>query len=163
VRVTQLGLPNIANVCGSPTTDESGWEDFIAWRVPIDDSVHRSFNVHIAHVKGEAAERYRETAAKRRAGRPEPPGNEVSQLVLAGGIAWPEIEHRPDIVGIQDYVSQVGQGIFADRTNERLGKSDAGIILLRKLFARELRALSEGQPLTPWKRTAAIRTAAGAI
>jgi 5,5'-dehydrodivanillate O-demethylase len=163
IRVTQLGLPNIANVCGSPTTDESGWEDFIAWRVPIDDTVHRSFNVHIAHVKGEAAERYREAAAQRRANRPEPPANEVSRRVLRGEIAWPEIERRPDIVGIQDYVSQVGQGVIADRKNERLGKSDVGIILLRKIYARELRALAEGHPLTAWKRGSAIRTAAGAV
>lgn len=163
VRVTQLGLPNIANVRGSPTTDESGWEDFIAWRVPIEDTVHRGFNVHIAHVKGEAAERYREAAAKRQANRPDPPANEMSQRVLRGEAAWPEIEHRPDIVGIQDYVSQVGQGVFADRVNERLGKSDVGIILLRKIYARELRALAEDRPLKNWRRGAAIRTAAGAV
>ena len=162
VRVTQLGLPNMANVCGSPTTDDSGWEDFIAWRVPIDDIVHRSFNVHMAHVKGEAAERYREAAAKRH-NRPDPPGNAVSRQVLKGDVAWPDIEHRPDIVGIQDYVSQVGQGVFADRENERLGKSDAGIILLRKIYARELRALAEGGPIKDWKRTQRIRTAAGAV
>ena len=163
VRVTQLGLPNIANVSGSPTTDESGWEDFIAWRVPINDTVHRSFNIHMAHVKGEAAKRYREAAAKRRAARPDPPANIVSQQVLRGEVAWPEIEQRPDIVGIQDYVSQVGQGVIADRTDERLGKSDVGIILLRKIYARELRALAEGSPLKQWRRGPAIRTAAGAV
>jgi 5,5'-dehydrodivanillate O-demethylase len=163
VRVTQLGMPNIANVAGSPTTDEGGWEDFIAWRVPIDDTVHRSFNVHMAHVKGEAAERYRQEAAKRRAGRPKDPYYPLARQVMRGELAWEDVEQRPDIVGIQDYVSQVGQGIIADRESEHLGKSDVGIITLRRLWSRELRALAEGQPLTQWVRPKHLTPAPGAV
>ncbi|HLG69988.1 MAG TPA: Rieske 2Fe-2S domain-containing protein [Chloroflexota bacterium] len=163
VRVTQLGMPNIANVAGSPNTDEGGWEDFIAWRVPIDDTVHRSFNVHMAHVKGEAAERYKEEAAKRRASRPKDSYIPLAQQVMRGELAWPDVEHRPDIVGIQDYVSQVGQGVFADRENEHLGKSDVGIIILRRLWTRELRALAESQPLTQWTRPKHLTPAPGAV
>jgi hypothetical protein len=46
--------------------------------------------------------------------------------------------------------SQGGQGPIADRTSERLGRSDQGIIYLRKLWARELRALAETGKTTPW-------------
>jgi 5,5'-dehydrodivanillate O-demethylase len=49
-----------------------------------------------------------------------------------------------------------GQGIIADRTRERLGRSDAVVILFRKLWARELRALAEGHPLKQWQRPAAL-------
>jgi 5,5'-dehydrodivanillate O-demethylase len=163
VRVTQIGMPNIANVAGSPTTDESGWEDFIAWRVPIDDTVHRSFNVHMAHVTGEAARRYREEAARRRADRPSNPYYPLAQRLMKGELFWDDVQDRPDIVGIQDYVSQVGQGVIADREAEHLGKSDVGIIVLRRLWSRELRALAEGKRLTSWSRPANLTPAPGAV
>ena len=163
VRVTQLGMPNIANVAGSPTTDEGGWEDFIAWRVPIDDTVHRSFNLHMAHVSRVAAERYREEAARRRAGRPSDPYYPLARQLMRGELGWEDVNGRPDIVGIQDYVSQVGQGIFADREAERLGKSDVGIIILRRLWAAELRALAEGRSLRQWRRPEHVKPVPGAV
>ena len=58
---------------------------------------------------------------------------------------------RPDIVNIQDHVVLEGQGVIADRTNERLGRSDVAVILLRKLWTRELTALRGGRPLTHWR------------
>ena len=39
------------------------------------------------------------------------------------------------------------QGRIADRNNERLGRSDAAIILWRRLLARELAAIAAGRPL----------------
>jgi hypothetical protein len=46
---------------------------------------------------------------------------------------------------------QAGQGRIEDRDNERLGRSDAGIILWRKILARELRAIAEGGKPKRWK------------
>jgi hypothetical protein len=46
---------------------------------------------------------------------------------------------------------QAGQGRIAERGHERLGRSDAGIILWRKILARELRAIAEGRPGKKWK------------
>jgi 5,5'-dehydrodivanillate O-demethylase oxygenase subunit len=40
-----------------------------------------------------------------------------------------------------------GQGAIADRSAERLGTSDAAVILSRKIWKRELRLLAEGKPL----------------
>jgi 5,5'-dehydrodivanillate O-demethylase len=54
-------------------------------------------------------------------------------------------------VVIEDIVAQAGQGAIANRVNERLGRTDVGIILMRKLWSRELSALAEGRPLTEWK------------
>jgi hypothetical protein len=57
-----------------------------------------------------------------------------------------------DIVKVQDCVSQVGQGRIADRSEEHLGKTDESVILFRKIWERELRALHEGRPLKRWYR-----------
>src|SRR5262249_44026028 len=49
---------------------------------------------------------------------------------------------------LQDTVICVGQGAIADRSAERLGTSDAAVILLRKIWKRELRLMAEAKPLT---------------
>jgi 5,5'-dehydrodivanillate O-demethylase len=52
---------------------------------------------------------------------------------------------------IEDEIAQRGQGVIADRNREHLGRSDSGVILLRRIWQRELRALAEGKPLKQWK------------
>jgi hypothetical protein len=42
-----------------------------------------------------------------------------------------------------------------------LGRSDAVILLVRALWARELRAVAEGRPLTAWRRPAQVEATAG--
>ena len=53
---------------------------------------------------------------------------------------------------VMDLVHDVwaGQGRIADRSNERLGRSDTAIIVWRKILARELRAIAEGRPAKRW-------------
>ena len=51
--------------------------------------------------------------------------------------------------------------MFADREHERLGRSDAGVILLRILWKRELTALAEGRPLKQWIRPPEMRATSG--
>jgi hypothetical protein len=46
---------------------------------------------------------------------------------------------------LQDTAMCVGQGAIADRSAERLGKSDKA---LRKIWKRELSLLAQGKPLT---------------
>ena len=55
-----------------------------------------------------------------------------------------------DLVNVEDVVAQVGQGTIVNRQAEHLGKEDVGVILLRKVWARELQALADGRPLTEW-------------
>jgi Rieske oxygenase family protein len=52
---------------------------------------------------------------------------------------------------VQDIAVQAGQGPIADRSNERLGRSDLAIVLWRKILERELRAMDEGRPPKQWK------------
>ena len=53
---------------------------------------------------------------------------------------------------IQDTVSIGGQGVIADRENENLGQSDVGVAMLRRVIAREMKALRDGVPLKQWYR-----------
>jgi 5,5'-dehydrodivanillate O-demethylase len=130
---------------------EGGWAEFMLWLVPVDDEHHMGFGVLMNHVTPEAAARFREGGAGRR-WRPGHAAaiNEQAAAVLRGELRIEDIEDRSAIELIQDIVSQWGQGTIRDRAHERLGRSDAGVILLRKLWERELRALAEGQQLKPW-------------
>jgi 5,5'-dehydrodivanillate O-demethylase len=146
------GMPNILLIPAQALGNRGVRVDFLAWRVPVDDTRHLTFNATLARVKGEAAEAYR---ARRR-----PPTDntgavavEVGEAVLRGEQRVQDLVSHPLIVNIQDTVAQLGQGTIADRTRERLGRSDAAVILLRKIWLRELRALAEGRPLTRWVRT----------
>jgi 5,5'-dehydrodivanillate O-demethylase oxygenase subunit len=102
---------------------------------------------------GKAADEYR----ARHAASIEEPKISVAQMgeaVLSGKIRFQELDSvlrdKISLVHTQDYVAQVGQGAVADRSQEHLGRSDTGVILFRKIWERELRALAEGRPLKKW-------------
>jgi 5,5'-dehydrodivanillate O-demethylase oxygenase subunit len=161
-RVSHFFMPNILYISSSPEDEASGWSEHIAWRVPVDDVSHRSFQANLVHVTGAAAERYQETQRRRReqlAGLPS--ANEAAAAVLRGELHADDLRDRPDVVGIQDNVAQCGQGIVADRVNERLGRSDVLLIMFRKIWERELQALADGRPLKEWRRTQRLEVTSG--
>jgi 5,5'-dehydrodivanillate O-demethylase len=163
VRVNHFIMPNLVQIKGSPHDPESGWRDTLAWRVPIDDAQHRNVIVSLTHVTGEAAERYRERQRTRYAAVAALRSpNAVAADILAGNMRPDEIEDRFDIVNIQDHVVQEAQGVIADRAQEHLGRTDVAILLLRQIWARELRALAEGRPLKQWTRPADLLATVGA-
>ena len=45
----------------------------------------------------------------------------------------------------QDIVAWAGQGVIADRTEEHLGRSDLGIVMLRRSFEENMKAVAEGR------------------
>ncbi|HZU05117.1 MAG TPA: hypothetical protein VFB73_04020, partial [Chloroflexota bacterium] len=162
VRINQYGMPNILHLKLDLGDPEAGWQDTINWRVPIDDESHRSFSVNLIHLSGEAAERYRARRAERAAQLAKLPSYiELGEAILRGELSIHDVRDHPDLINIQDYVAQVGQGRLADRQHERLGRSDVGVILLRKLWQRELRALAEGRPLKQWTRPADLIPTSG--
>jgi 5,5'-dehydrodivanillate O-demethylase len=55
------------------------------------------------------------------------------------------------LVAIEDLLSHVGQGAIADRDHEKLGRSDLGVVYLRRLMTRELRAFAEGGGSKSWQ------------
>jgi len=161
-RVNHYLMPNILYIKGSPDESAEKWRDAFAWRVPIDDFTHASFNLSLIHITGDAAERYRERRKQQRAAAAKlTSAREMADAVLAGQVSIHEIQDRPDIVNIQDHVAQEGQGAIPDRDAERLGRSDAAVILMRKIWLRELRALAEGRPLKEWTRPEGLLATSG--
>ena len=106
-----------------------------------------------SHVEaaGKDAEAYRIKRAEydRRVAEARPV-MEVVRDVWSGKIRFNDIAH-PDLAVVQDIAVQAGQGRIEDRASERLGRSDAGIILWRKILTRELQAIAEGRPAKAWK------------
>jgi 5,5'-dehydrodivanillate O-demethylase len=165
VRTVQFCMPNMTRRTSPPDDPaETRWQDALAWRVPIDDTAYRSFNLDLAYLTGEPAERFRRLLAEREAIR-EAAGSvdELAGKVLCGALRIDEIKDHPNIVNIQDTVAQVGQGTIAYRDADRLGRSDVGIILIRKIWQRELQALAEGRPLKQWQRPAQLAATVGAV
>lgn len=82
------------------------------------------------------------------------PHPELVSLILAGEMHLDDVDKESilnqDLVWLQDDVVQNGQGAIVDRQQEHLGASDLGIILIRRIWEREMRALAEGRQLKRW-------------
>ncbi len=155
-RKTLLGMPNSFNLIllSFEGDTDALWQEAIQWYVPIDDETHRAFMIRRFLVDDADAprfiERIRATVAKRT-------GNnlELARAILAGKIRLEDVDPASvDFFRLQDDVVQMGQGAITDRSRDRLGRSDAGVIMVRKLWTRELKALAAGQPLKRWHRPA---------
>lgn len=123
-----------------------GFKSFL-WNVPVDDVSHKMFFIFIAtHLSPEDG---RNVADGVRAGlryvETLPAVEDVVDSVLSGRMRWEDIESRPDLVLIEDGIVLKGQGVIPDRSKNRLGSSDAAIILLRKLYAREMARIERGE------------------
>jgi hypothetical protein len=79
---------------------------------------------------------------------------EVVRDIWSGKRRYADVTH-PDLAIVQDIAVQARQGRIEDRASERLGRSDAAIILWRKILARELRAFAEGRAPKRWKTPSA--------
>jgi len=143
-RTAHIFMPNVLMTItpGRPSRPE--WMLHLAWRVPVDDESMASFIV--ATRKGGGG-----GLLPRPAVDPDPAV--LTEDVLAGRIRVQDIDpDYPGLFQVQDNVALAGQGRIVDRSKERLGQSDKGIIVIRKLWERELRALAEGRPLKAWRR-----------
>jgi 5,5'-dehydrodivanillate O-demethylase oxygenase subunit len=136
VRVTIFEMPTQIHLKVFPHDGAGKWRTLLSWKVPIDDEHYHSFVLNA----------------------PDPsPGDredvEIGQAILAGErrLRVEDIGPRAKRINLQDFVAQAGQGVIADRAHERLGRSDKAVILLRRIWERELRALAEGRPLKQWR------------
>jgi 5,5'-dehydrodivanillate O-demethylase len=155
-RTQQFGMPNLYYMTALPTDPEIGFQESLFWWVPIDDGRHMQFSLHRVPATGETGRRIRERRQQRRS-EIDLAHQRVCDDVLKGRTTLAEIDkRRVDLVRLQDDIAQLGQGRTADRTSERLGRADVGVIAIRKIWARELAALAAGRPLKPWRRDATI-------
>jgi 5,5'-dehydrodivanillate O-demethylase len=153
VRLSLHYMPNCTRVIVPPMAGlegAGGWRELYLAFTPVDDETNMWFITNHVRVTGAAADSYlekREQYLRRQGG----PGSAVAlaQEVMAGRVPFADIDH-PDRVRVQDIAVQAGQGRIADRSNERLGRSDLAIILWRRMLERELRAMDEGGPVKEW-------------
>jgi 5,5'-dehydrodivanillate O-demethylase len=134
----------------SRRTGPSFRETYIA-HTPIDDESHLFMITQLVPVTGEAAKEYLaeyEKVLALRAARPATPY--LADKIMAGENRLTDFLDHPMLVEIEDLIAQVGQGAIANRHAETLGRSDVGVMFLRRVMARELQALAEGRPTKDW-------------
>jgi len=132
------------------------WGDRLFWRVPVDDNRCVSYLVGMLKVPSSPEERERR---RRMAESVTVSPNDAAEDVLAGRIKMSQVPqnfNQREMFWVEDYVTEVGQGPIAPRADDRLGRRDVGIALLRKIWQRELTNLAEGRPLKHWDSPASL-------
>ena len=121
------------------------------FKVPIDDESHIHFELRAIPLKGEYGKEWVHKRREKRAKEAEDRAALV-EAILKGKLCLEDIDaNRTDYVIIEDEIAQAGQGRYRrSRTGDISGRSDAGVILLRQLWERELKALAEGRSLKRW-------------
>ncbi len=144
VRISNWTFPNNNNVLAAPPEPTDPWINVSGWAVPIDDENTLRF-IAAAYPGGETGERLRRN------------GGISTGRVLDYAKVLFEDHQLPDVgvgdrITAQDYAAVRGQGVIHDRSKERLGASDAGIALLRRILFRELDAIRAGAPPKRWTK-----------
>ena len=146
VRVSDWTFPNNNHIL-IPALPGDPWVDVVVYMSPIDDHNTNRFLIYsMAADDTGAHDRFREHYRKYGDYNPVDHHDELFNQGI-----YPE-EPILQLTGAQDYVATLGQGVFADRDNERLGKSDAGVVFLRRLFWREMDLIRHGLPTKQWRR-----------
>jgi 5,5'-dehydrodivanillate O-demethylase len=125
-----------------------GYKGFL-WNVPVDDENHKMYFLFVATHMSPALGKFVSFGMRTVnafAHRFLTPVEKVVQSVLSGRKRWEDLRWRPDLVLVEDGIILMGQGTIPNRAKNRLGSSDAAIILLRKIYGREMAAINEGRP-----------------
>lgn len=129
-----------------------GWAEHLSWRVPVDEGSHTSFMIEHVHKEGADAEAFRALRAEhRRKVAALEPADALIDRILAGELHVDDVVDRPDIVLIQDGVAMKGLRQPRSAAMDKLRASDKQVILLRRIWRRELEALVAGRPIKQWR------------
>ncbi len=115
-------FPNMVSV--PPITLEAGLAASVTWIVPVDDNSY----THVLCAK------------KIEGHKPE------FGIIKDGntGKAWSEMTPQERRDYPRDYESQAGQGVHSLHSEEHLAGSDLGVVMQRRLFARQIEIVAEG-------------------
>ena len=142
--LTHVFMPNVMLRKVAIQQDTSKLTIHAAWRVPIDDATMLSLKI-------DRVGKYDEVIRERERDMINPA--ELARQVMACEMTLDDIDqYHPMLPVVQDTVTCGGQGVIAERKNEHLGASDRAIVMLRRIWKRELVALSEGRTLKDWRR-----------
>jgi len=147
VRVSDWSFPNSNHISLPGLEPGDAWIDVGHWNVPMDDEHTYRMNIWSSPSQTPAIDA-RINAYFARSGEYDPAFHH-DELFKAG--RYPE-DHLFELTSAQDYVAQCGQGVIADREHENLGRSDAGIAFLRRVFTREVDAVAGGGTPKTWTR-----------
>lgn len=147
VRISDWTFPNCNHIITPPRNPGEPWIHRGIWNVPVDDTHVMKFSTYVYQSKGPEKDRETREYWDRYASYDPAEHHEA----LMARKEFPE-EPILQLTQAQDYYATVAQGAIADRAHERLGKSDAGIVLLRRIFWRELDALRDGRPAKAWRK-----------
>lgn len=127
----------------------------VYWVVPIDDERHMFYAVmSVAPDQTDILERVRLAAARRTTTSRDAMHQQMDELVRAvldGTKPIEAVKGMPFSVHLEDCIIQASQGVLCKRASEHLGEADSAVILLRKLWKRELDAQAQGRPLTAFR------------
>ncbi|MDR1969268.1 MAG: aromatic ring-hydroxylating dioxygenase subunit alpha [Burkholderiaceae bacterium] len=122
-RVTEVCLPTL-RVVPSPFVGRLGRVESIGWTVPIDDTHYRIYTAGRVVEKGTML----------------PLGKDAAKMKPWEDMTPEERRARPT-----DWEAQVGQGPITLHSEEHMATSDRGIVMLRRLLEREVKAVAEGR------------------
>jgi len=154
LRKTLYLLPNTMRIL-IPTFNDiaeiGGWRDTYIVIVPTDDANHRVYFTQNTHVDDKDLDayhamhdRFREKVAA------APPITKLTHEILAGRGHLTDYLDHPYLLLLEDAITQGGQGQIVDRSLELLGRTDAGVAAMRRVWDREIRSLADGKPTKDW-------------
>jgi 5,5'-dehydrodivanillate O-demethylase oxygenase subunit len=128
-------LPNINVISAVSSSDMT-----VIWRTPVDDTHMIQWDLRCMQPTGETAEASSD-----------------------GRVPYFEMQPKDEqgrwnlrTVRIQDYMIYMAQGTIVDRTQERLGASDQGVILFRQMLLEQLDLIAAGhEPINVFRDAAA--------
>ena len=141
VRISNWTFPNNNNVIVPGPKHGDPWSHVCVWAVPVDETHTMRFTV----VSSEGSDRRLELEH-------DPgfqPAEHFDELFYRGRI--PDLGAN-QVLSAQDYVAVRGQGTLADRMSENLAQTDIGIVILRRIFWRELDLIRAGKPVKKWHK-----------
>jgi len=150
VRKSNWTFPNNNHVVVPGLQAGDPWIDFVIWMVPADDERSTRFTLY-------AQKPQNDEQKQRLLGQFEKYGQYNADEHYEELFFQRKGPEEGDVIGLisaQDYIAQRGQGIIADRELEMLGRSDLGVVTLRRIFWRELDALRNGRPTKTWRKRA---------
>jgi 5,5'-dehydrodivanillate O-demethylase len=114
--------------------------NFFGVKVPIDDTHTRLYNVYVNAPDGSDSPP---------AGRLAPHleyllASDAAEAKNPLSVIHPAAAYRMDRLRFQDIMAMETQGAIADRTVERQGSSDGGILVLRTMLLREIDRVAQG-------------------
>jgi len=145
VRISDWTFPNYNHIVTPGRTKQSPWVHRGVWNVPVDDGSTLKMGVYAIPSQGPEIDAETLAHFDKYAGYNPADHHEA----LFDRREYPE-DPSLQLTPAQDYVAIRGQGVTVDRRREYLGASDAGIVLLRKIFWREMDSMREGRAPKSW-------------